>query len=61
MATLQQAIERALAEAARARAEAETTERTLVSDPWYFLDLEHGDQRLRDYLRREQARERKAG
>lgn len=59
MATLQQAIERALAEAARANAEAETTERTLVSDPWYFLDPIEGDQRLRDYLRREQARERK--
>ena len=57
MATLKEMIERALAEAAKA--EATAAEPTLVTDPWYFLDIEHGERRPRDYLRREQARERR--
>jgi hypothetical protein len=57
MATLKEMIERALAEAAKA--EATAAEPTLATDPWHFLDIEHGERRLRDYLRREQARERR--
>lgn len=57
MATLKAMIEHALADAAKA--EATAAEPTLARDPWHFLDPEFGDQRLREYLQREQARERK--
>ena len=60
MPSLQQAIEKALADAAKARAEVEKTERTLISDPWYFLDPEHGDERLRRYLERDDPSKQKA-
>jgi hypothetical protein len=55
MATLKEMIEKALHDAAKATA----AEPTLATDPWHFLDIEHGERRLRDYLRREQARKRR--
>jgi hypothetical protein len=59
MASLQQAIEQALANARRAQAKAMANELPdLRDDPWFYLDVEQGEERLRRLMKQVSARRR---